>query len=394
MTGIRATWRGLSLWARDGLLALALTLAAQLELVVFAGEVVEQLPLQIAAFLLITGSLVLRRVRPLAAACAASFGIAFQTVLGDAPVVSGFAALLIVTYSVAHYADRRRDAVLGLLAILASIEVYPFVRPEVSIDDEIGNLAIPVVVWVFARLARERLDRAVAAEREVMAARAQVREQELARAAALAAERRRIAREMHDVVGHGVTLMLLHADAAQASLGGREPATAQALDVVLTSGRTALADLQRLLRVLRDDTGGDDGEPGTLAAVEALAETAKATGRDVEVTVDGLVRPLPAAVEATGFRIVQESLTNAFKHAPGARIRVRVHYAEQALEVEVSDDGPGGAADPERAGFGLAGIRERVALFDGRVTVGPRTDGPGWRTRAVLPVPALEPART
>jgi signal transduction histidine kinase len=394
MTGIRDRWRGLSLWVRDGLLALALTLAAQLELVVFAGEVVEQLPLQIAAFLLITGSLVLRRIRPLAAACTVAVGIAFQTVLGDAPVVSGYAALLIVTYSVAQYADRRRDAVLGLLAILTAIEVYPFVRPEVSVDDEIGNVAITVVVWVFARLARERLDRAVAAEREAMAARAQIREEELARATAVAAERRRIAREMHDVVGHGVTLMLLHADAAQASLGGREPATAGALDVVLTSGRTALADLQRLLRVLRDDTGADDVEPGTLAAVEALAETAAATGRDVEVTVDGRVRPLPAAVEATGFRIVQESLTNAFKHAVGARIRVRVHYADQALEIEVTDDGPGGATDPRRAGYGLTGIRERVALFDGRVTAGPRTDGPGWRTRAVLPVPAPEPART
>ena len=111
------------------------------------------------------------------------------------------------------------------------------------------------------------------------------------------------------------------------------------------------------------------------------------------MTVDGCVRPLPAAVEATGYRIAQESVTNALKHAPGARIRVRVHYAEQALEVEVTDDGPGTTADPERAGFGLAGIRERVALFDGRVTAGPRDDGPGWRTRAVLPVPAPEPAR-
>jgi len=92
-------------------------------------------------------------------------------------------------------------------------------------------------------------------------------------------------------------------------------------------------------------------------------------------------------------RIVQESLTNALKHAPGARIGVRLHYAEQALEVEVADDGPGTATDSDRAGFGLAGIRERVALFDGRVSAGPRDDGPGWRTRAVLPVPAPEPAR-
>jgi signal transduction histidine kinase len=198
---------------------------------------------------------------------------------------------------------------------------------------------------------------------------------------------------MHDVVGHGVTLMLLHADAAQASLGGREPATGRALDVVLDAGRTALADLQRLLRVLRDDSNDAADHPGTLAAVESLAEAAAASGRDVAVSVDGRIRPLPAAVEATGYRIAQESVTNALKHAPGARVRVRVHYAEHSLEVEVTDDGPGAAGDPERAGFGLAGIRERVALFDGRVVAGPRDDGPGWRTRAVLPVPAPEPAR-
>jgi signal transduction histidine kinase len=392
MSGIRARWRGLSLWVRDGLLALVLTLTAVVELLL-AEEVPPQLPLQFVAFAAMTGSLVFRRTRPLTAACAVALGLAFQTVLGDAPVLSGFVAVLIVTYSVAQYADRRRDAVLGLLAVLAAIELYPFVRPEVSVVDEIANAAIPVVVWVFARLARERLDRAVAAEREAMAARAEVREQELARAAALAAERRRIAREMHDVVGHGVTLMLLHADAAQASLRGREPATAQALDVVLTSGRTALEDLQRLLRVLRDDTGGDDGEPGTLAGLDALIDAATTAGRDVGLTVDGRVRLLPAAVEATAYRVAQESLTNAFKHAPGARIRVHVHYGEQALEVEVADDGPGATAAAERAGFGLTGIRERVALFDGRVSAGPRADGPGWCTRAVLPVPALEPAR-
>ena len=394
MSGLWTRWRGLPVWVRDGLLALVLTVTAQVELVVLAPDVLDQLPLQIVAFAVVTGSLAIRRLRPLTAAVVVAVGLAFQTVLGDAPVLSGFVAVLIVTYSVAQYADRRRDAFLGLLAIIAAIEVYPFVTEDVSVADEIANAAIPAVVWVFARLARERLDRAVAAERDAMAARAQVREEELARATALAAERRRIAREMHDVVGHGVTLMLLHADAAQASLGGREPATGRALDVVLDAGRTALADLQRLLRVLRDDSGDPaDGEPGTLAAVESLAEAAAASGRDVAVAVDGRVRPLPTAVEATGYRIAQESVTNALKHAPGARVRVRVHYGEHSLEVEVTDDGPGAAADPERAGFGLAGIRERVALFDGRVVAGPRDDGPGWRTRAVLPVPAPEPAR-
>jgi signal transduction histidine kinase len=98
-------------------------------------------------------------------------------------------------------------------------------------------------------------------------------------------------------------------------------------------------------------------------------------------------------VEATAYRIVQESITNALKHAPAARVRVQLRYGEQSLEIDVTDDGGGAPATADRGGgFGLAGMRERVALFDGRVSAGPRDDGPGWRTRAVLPVPAAEPA--
>ncbi len=377
------------MWVRDSLLAAVLSLAAQVELVVLAEDIAPQLPLQVVAFAAMTGSLVLRRTRPLAAACAVAAGLALQTVLGDAPVLSGYVAVLIATYSVAQYARRRRDAVLGLVAIVAAVEVYPVVRPGVSVVDEIANVAIPVVVWVFARLARERLDRALAAERDATAARARAREEELAREAALAAERRRIAREMHDVVGHGVTLMLLHADAAQARLGRREPEATAALDVVLAAGRTALEDLHRLLRVLRETPGPDDGGPRGLADVDVLAGAAGAV-----VTREGEVRALPAAVEATAFRVVQESLTNAVKHAPGARTVVRLHYGEQDLTVEVDDDGPGTAAVPGAPGFGLAGMRERVALFDGRVSAGPRPGGAGWRTSAVLPVPAPQHVRT
>jgi signal transduction histidine kinase len=379
MSGIAAWWRGLPLWVRDGQLALVLTVVGQVELLA-ANQDVPRLPLQVVAFAVMTSSLVLRRVRPLAAACAVAAGLAFQTVLGDAEVVSGFAAALIVTYSVAQYADRRRDAVLGLVAILLSVEVYPFVTDDVNVGDEVANLAIPTIIWIFARLARERLDRAVAAERDAAAARE-----------AVAAERRRIAREMHDVVGHGVTLMLLHTDAVQARLAARDPETAGHLDVVLTSGRTALDDLHRLLRVLRE-TPADDGateDPGTLTGVAPLVEGA---GPQVSLAVEGPVRPLPAAVEAAAYRIVQESLTNALKHAPGAAVRVLVRYTERALEVCVEDDGATGPRQVRPGGHGLVGVRERAALFDGRVAAGPRDDGPGWRVRAELPVTAPEPA--
>ncbi|WP_344691116.1 sensor histidine kinase [Blastococcus jejuensis] len=391
MTGFAARWRGLSLWVRDGVLALVVTVVGQVELVLLADEVAGSRPLQHVAFALITGSLVARRARPLGAVVAGAVGLVFQTLIGDAPAVAGFVAILVLTYSVAQYADGRRDAVLGLLAVLAAIESYAFVADEVRVADEFANLAIPVVVWVFARLARERLDRAVAAEREALAAREAVREEERARVAAVAAERRRIAREMHDVVGHGVTLMLLHTDAVQARLAARDPETAAHLDVVLTSGRTALDDLHRLLRVLRETPAEESvsEDPGTLAGVAPLVEAA---GPRVGLVVEGGVRPLPAAVEASGYRIVQEALTNALKHAPGAQVQVILRFAERALEVVVEDDGSGGPGVARPGGHGLVGIRERVALFDGRVTAGTRDDGPGWRVRAELPVPAPEPA--
>jgi signal transduction histidine kinase len=392
MSRIAASWRGLSLWVRDGLLALVVTVVGQVELVLMAGEVAGSRPLQHVAFAIVTGALVARRTRPLTAAVIGAAGFTFQTVLGEAPAVAGFAALLVLTYSVAQYADRRRDAVLGLLAVLASVESYVFVTDDVDVGDEVANLAIPLIIWIFARLARKRLDRAVAAEREAAAAREAVRDEEQARIAAVAAERRRIAREMHDVVGHGVTLMLLHTDAVQARLAARDPETAAHLDVVLASGRTALADLQRLLRVLREVPAEDDADedPGSLAAVAPLVERA---GPQASLTVEGAARPLPTAVEATAYRIVQESLTNALRHAPGAPARVLLRYTDRALDVVVEDDGGTG---PDRGlrsgGHGLVGVRERVALFDGRVTAGPRDDGPGWRVHAELPVPAPEPA--
>jgi signal transduction histidine kinase len=392
MSGIRARWQALPVWVRDGVLAAVLTVVGQVELVLLADEVDGSRPLQHLAFAVMTASLVMRRSRPLTAAVAVAVGMAFQTVLGDAPAVAGFVAMLMITYSVAHYADRRRDAVAGLLVILASVALYPFVRQPVSFADEVGNMAIPVVIWVFARLARERLDRAVRAERDAMAAQARVREEELAREAALAAERRRIAREMHDVVGHGVTLMLLHADAAQAGLARREPAVGAALDVVLTAGRTALDDLHRILRLLRehDETAEP---PGALADVDRLVADARTAGLDVTVAEDGVARPLPAAVEATAYRVVQESLTNALKYAPGSRVSVRFSHGERNLEVEVTDDGDRAPDPGHPPGLGLLGMRERVALFQGRVMAGPRSDGPGWRVSAVLPVPVAVPAR-
>src|SRR3712207_3647874 len=176
MSSAADRWRALPLWVRDGVLAFVVTVVGQVELLLLADQVSGSRGLQHVAFAVLTGSLLARRTRPLTAAVVGAAGLAFQTVLGEAPAGAGFAALLVLTYSVAQHADRRRDAVLGLLAVVAGIEVYAFVADDVAPADEVANLAIPTIVWIFARLARERLDRAVSAEREVQAARDRARE--------------------------------------------------------------------------------------------------------------------------------------------------------------------------------------------------------------------------
>ncbi|MFP5372804.1 MAG: sensor histidine kinase [Actinomycetes bacterium] len=197
---------------------------------------------------------------------------------------------------------------------------------------------------------------------------------------------------MHDVVGHGITLMLLHAEAAQAGLAAREPAVGAALDVVLGSGRTALEDLHRILQLLRG-TEEQSQVPGSLADVDRLVADARAAGLDVDVESEGSPRPLPAAVEATAYRLLQEALTNALKHAAGSRVLVRLVRGEEELGIQVVDDGGGAELSSSRgSGLGLLGMRERVALFEGRLVAGPRPDGPGWRIDAVLPVRAPERA--
>jgi hypothetical protein len=146
MSGIGTWWRALPLVVRDGLLALVLSVVGQVELFVSADAVQGSRPLQHAAFLVMTASVAARRVRPLAAAVTGSAGLAGQTLLGEAPAAAGYVALLVLTWSVAQYADRRRNALLGLAAVLAAVEVYPFVVDEVSVGDEVVNVAIPVLL--------------------------------------------------------------------------------------------------------------------------------------------------------------------------------------------------------------------------------------------------------
>jgi signal transduction histidine kinase len=205
---------------------------------------------------------------------------------------------------------------------------------------------------------------------------------------AVAEERARLARELHDVVAHAVSLVVVQAEAGAAA-GGPPDRVEEAFDAIADTGRTALAELRRLLRVLRSpgEPGPRDPQPG-VAQLAPLVESVRRAGLPVEVRVEGIDRPLPPGVDLSAYRIVQEALTNSVRHAGPARATVVLRYGERDLELEVVDDGRGvRAGGPD--GHGLAGMRERIALLGGELAVGAAPGG-GFAVRARLPI---EPSR-
>ena len=212
-------------------------------------------------------------------------------------------------------------------------------------------------------------------------------EAETLRRQAVDEERLRIARELHDVVAHNVSVMAIQAGAARVA-GSSDGASAKSLQSIETTARDTLAELNRLLGVLRKEPGQPETSPQPgLEQLDALLKTARESGLDVDLRVTGDQRPLPAALDLTAYRIVQEAITNALKHAHASRIEVRVSYLPDALELAVRDNGEGGSEEAIRAstGHGLIGMRERVALFGGELEAGSADVG-GFTVRSRLPL--------
>ncbi|MEU6346977.1 sensor histidine kinase [Streptomyces sp. NPDC046977] len=210
-------------------------------------------------------------------------------------------------------------------------------------------------------------------------------------AAARADERLRVARELHDIVSHGVTVMVLQAGAAQATLDSDTGQAHTALDAVQDVGRDVVSELRRLLVVLRGTGGTSQGDPEQLPSlrnIDVLLTGVRTAGGRVEVAVDGDLGRVPAAVDVSGYRVLQEALTNAAKHAPGSTVSVRVEVGRDALRVRVSDDGRGtsrGGRHTAGSGHGLTGIKERAELFGGTADTGPR-EGGGFGVDVELPL--------
>ena len=280
-------------------------------------------------------------------------------------------------YAVASLTSTRR-AVVALLAVGAFVAVgllvvAPPPRPLSRVESSAVTLALFWAVGFGMRQQR--------AHAEAVAAQAARSAQEQ-----LAAERMRIARELHDVVAHSMSLITMQAGVAHYVIEQRPQDAGPALASIESTSRAAMAEMRRLLDVLRatdDAPAGIDLAPAPgLAALQELASATARAGVQVEIEVQGQPRELPAGVDLAAYRIVQESLTNVIKHARTGHSRVLVVYEPEALRVEVTDRGRGTA--PGGSGHGLVGMRERVALYGGEVSTGP-LPGSGYRVAARLP---------
>lgn len=276
---------------------------------------------------------------------------------------------------------------VGLAIVLACAAVVVYNDPTHSVADLFFTPALFGVCWLVGFALRERADQTQAAEER--AARAE-REREAAARIAVAEERARIARELHDVVAHAVSVMVLQIGAVRHRMPAGDSADGEALKSAEAAGRSALAEMRRLLNAMRRD---DDAlelvpHPG-LDDLGTLVGDVRAAGLDVRVDVDGEPFALPPALDLSAYRIVQEGLTNTLKHAGATRADVRVHYAPGELRLEVRDNGRGADPDSDGLGHGLVGVRERVKVYGGEMSAAPTIDG-GFSLRARLPLEGEE----
>jgi signal transduction histidine kinase len=366
----------------DIALAAGLLAAGQLEIWVlhsFNGPV----PAAVAASVLSAVPLAWRRRAPFAVALVVAAGIG---VTAPASGLSQGLAVLLAVYSVAAYATLPRAA-LGLGAIL----VAQTTAIAVSDDPRLINVLFTVTFYGAAWLAGFVVQRRAAQVSTLRALAAELREQQEALAqVAIAAERARIARELHDVIAHSVSVMVLQAGAAEQLLTSDPDRARVALGAVQEVGEQTAAELRRLLGLLRVDAEAADlaPQPG-LADVPRLVEQLRHPDLDVTLEVVGPVGPLPPGPDLAAYRIVQEALTNVVKHAHATRVAVTITHTVDDVTLVVADDGAKAVARPER-GHGLTGMRERCALYGGELTV---DAGPaGLSVRARIPRRELAPA--
>ena len=361
--------RRLDARAIDWVLALCLTAAA-------AGQMAYQEPEHPLRLLPVVGTtlpLAWRRRAPLGCYCV-QFASALATL--EPPTFAGLLAIFIGIYSIGAYSRWRPWSLIAPLGSALILQVlFPDSQPQLSAG--VTTAVVGMAAWLAGNAIRDRQARADAlAERT----RQLEREQALNAQVAVAEERARIARELHDVVAHSVSIMVVQAGAARVQLAQTSGPAVDALRSVETTGREALTELRRLLGLLTDE--GEAAElaptPG-LDQLDALLARVGDAGLPVSVRIEGPPRPLPPGLDLTAYRIVQEALTNALKHARGGPTEVVLRYAEDGLSIDVQNASPGQPSDAavrvNGAGRGLVGLQQRVALYGGDLETRAHPDG-------------------
>jgi signal transduction histidine kinase len=373
--------------------AVAVLLAAMAQYEIWAHPLVDDgIPgprvVNSALFMLIAAPLLWRRRAPLAVLGLVIGAAAVQAIFFDdspQPSLELFVAVLIVLYSVGANSDRRRaliGAALAAPAILA-VDLPHLLAGDTSLGSATSGWFVFAVVWSFGRyLGRRRLEADSLRER---AARLEIEREEKARLAVIE-ERARIARELHDVVAHSVSVIVVQARGGRRVLALDPEEARQAFDAIESTGRHALAEMRRLLGLLRrsDDELALAPQPSVSRLAE-LVEQLRAAGLPVDVSIEGEAVELPPGVDLSAYRIVQEALTNTLKHADGAKAQVVVRYRGADLELEICDDGAGVVTADGDGGQGLIGMRERVAVYGGEFESGYRQGG-GYGVRVRLPL--------
>jgi signal transduction histidine kinase len=312
--------------------------------------------------------------------------VAAALTYADGLLIAFVGSLGVVGLAAAFLLGNLRDpwkAGVGLVIVLVSIVVVVANIPGTQSTSDLVFIPLRfVVAWIAGYALREREEQAEAAELRATLAE---REREAAARIAVAEERTRIARELHDIVAHAVSVMVLQIGAIRHQLPETLRESKDALTGVEQAGRTALTEMRRLLGAMRSDgDGADHGPQPGLEALDSLVDHVTRAGLPVRLHVDGEAFPLPRAIDLSAYRIVQEGLTNALKHARASSADVTVRYRPDEVELEVADDGRGPAA-ANGHGHGLVGIRERVTIYGGEMSAGAAPTG-GFVLSARLPV--------
>jgi signal transduction histidine kinase len=368
-------------FASDALLAVALAVLVLQEVLGESDYFTASKAIYVPAALLMTLPLAFRRRAPLAVTVVVMGALIVESLaVGSAPTPdTQLVGWLLAIYTVAAHCDRVAAAIGGAFSLAAGL-VW------MGIDDFLFPVVVFGGAWVAGRLVRQRQLYADAVEQRAAALE---REREANVRVVAAEERARIARELHDLLSHSVSVMVVQAAAERSALGSERAAPGQALEAIERTGRQALAEMRRLFTLLRSDAPSELAPQPTLAELDGLVAQVRDAGLPVDLRIQGEPDSVPAGVALCAYRIVQEALTNVLKHAGPARASVVVRYGAGLLEVEVTDDGQG-APDGSDLGHGLTGMRERVALYGGDFDAATRNGG-GFGVRARLPLAQTTP---